>query len=146
MSHLDDFVAEGIKAVVTLNQEFEVFVSPQKYKVSSPSFPPRSLTLSPSRAPLDSLASFFQELGIAHLHIPTTDYLFAPTHEEITRGTQFIRGAFLYSFSTQPPSATPGNSLVRFGTSQQTTSCEGRKPTCTVRPDAGGARHWCFAT
>lgn len=34
-----------------------------------------------------------RELGFAHLHLPTTDFLFAPPLEELHRGCDFMAGA-----------------------------------------------------
>lgn len=33
----------------------------------------------------------FKKRGINHLHIPTVDFLFAPSVEDLKRGTEFIR-------------------------------------------------------
>lgn len=52
----------GVTAVVTLNQPHELFVQPAEY----------------------------ESLGFAHLWLRTTDYLYAPTLEELHRGVAFI--------------------------------------------------------
>lgn len=49
---------------MTLNEEFEIFISPDQYAA----------------------------VGIAHLHLPTIDFLFAPPLEDLHRGVDFISG------------------------------------------------------
>lgn len=49
-----------------MNEEFEVFVSPEQYAAA----------------------------GIAHLHLPTIDFLYAPPVDEMHRGVDFIAGTF----------------------------------------------------
>ncbi|BDA48928.1 probable phosphatidylglycerophosphatase and protein-tyrosine phosphatase at N-terminal half [Coccomyxa sp. Obi] len=61
-SMLETFQDKGVRAVVTLNEDFEVFISSEQYK----------------------------ENGINHLHIPTVDYLYAPPLKDLHRGVQFI--------------------------------------------------------
>ncbi|EIE18839.1 phosphatases II, partial [Coccomyxa subellipsoidea C-169] len=61
-SMLETFQDKGVRAVVTLNEDFEVFISSEQYK----------------------------EIGISHLHIPTVDYLYAPPVKDLHRGVQFI--------------------------------------------------------
>mmetsp|Transcript_27859 Transcript_27859/g.66176 ORF Transcript_27859/g.66176 Transcript_27859/m.66176 type:complete len:243 (-) Transcript_27859:229-957(-) len=63
-SMLDDFKQQGIQAVVTLNEGFELFVTTEHYEA----------------------------LGIQHLHIPTIDFLFAPNVEDMHRAVDFIQG------------------------------------------------------
>lgn len=63
-STLAELKDQGVTAVVTLNQPHELFVQPDDY----------------------------QALGFAHLWLRTTDYLFAPTLEELHRGVAFISG------------------------------------------------------
>lgn len=68
-----EFQQLGVKAVVTLNEEFEIFISPDQYAAA----------------------------GIAHLHLPTIDFLFAPPLEDLHRGVDFIsehieRGELVY--------------------------------------------------
>ena len=46
-------------------QEFEIFISPEQYAAA----------------------------GIAHLHLPTIDFLYAPPVGEMHRGVDFIHGA-----------------------------------------------------
>ena len=53
----------GVSAVVTLNENFEIMVSPEMYA----------------------------DAGVAHLHLPTTDFLFAPEPAEVVRGVDFIQ-------------------------------------------------------
>lgn len=61
-SMLDEFKDQGIKAVVTLNEDFEVFITAKQY----------------------------EEYGFSHLHIPTVDFLFSPPVVDLHRGTDFI--------------------------------------------------------
>eukprot|EP00873_Tetraselmis_striata_P036629 jgi/Tetstr1/456893/TSEL_043563.t1 len=63
-SMLDDFKQQGIQAVVTLNEGFELFVTTEHYA----------------------------ELGIEHLHLPTVDFLFAPDVDDMERAVGFIHG------------------------------------------------------
>lgn len=39
----------------------------------------------------------FQAHGIEHLVIPTRDYLFAPSFEDISRAVEFIHSEWFYS-------------------------------------------------
>ncbi len=55
---------QGVKAVVTLNEEFEIFISPEQYAAA----------------------------GIRHMHLPTIDFLFAPPLPDLHRGADFIAG------------------------------------------------------
>ena len=50
--------------MLTLNEEFEIFISPEQYAAA----------------------------GIAHLHLPTVDFLFAPPLADLHRGVDFIAG------------------------------------------------------
>ena len=34
----------------------------------------------------------YKDLGFAHLHIPTVDFLFAPSNEDLHLGVDFITG------------------------------------------------------
>mmetsp|Transcript_32759 Transcript_32759/g.58692 ORF Transcript_32759/g.58692 Transcript_32759/m.58692 type:complete len:236 (-) Transcript_32759:1421-2128(-) len=61
-SMLDDFKQQGIQAVVTLNEDFELFVTSEHYK----------------------------GVGIEHLHLPTVDFLFAPDVNDMERAVAFI--------------------------------------------------------
>lgn len=61
---LQELKEQGVTAVVTLNQPHELFVQPAE----------------------------FAQLGFAHLWLRTTDYLYAPTLEELHRGVKFIAG------------------------------------------------------
>ncbi|KAK9862652.1 hypothetical protein WJX84_005244 [Apatococcus fuscideae] len=63
-SMLAELSSQGVKAVVTLNEDFEVFISSDKYK----------------------------ELGFDHLHLPTVDFLFAPVLSDLHKGVDFIQG------------------------------------------------------
>ncbi|KAK9857940.1 hypothetical protein WJX84_004160 [Apatococcus fuscideae] len=63
-SMLAELSTQGVKAVVTLNEDFEVFISSDKYK----------------------------ELGFDHLHLPTVDFLFAPVLSDLHKGVDFIQG------------------------------------------------------
>lgn len=63
-STLEEFKKLEVKAVVTLNEGFEVFITTEQY----------------------------QESGIAHLHIPTVDFLYAPPTCDLHKGVDFIHG------------------------------------------------------
>ncbi len=63
-SILAELKEHGVKAVVTLNQPYELLVSPTD----------------------------IQQAGFAHLWLRTTDYLYAPSMEELHRGVRFIAG------------------------------------------------------
>lgn len=89
---------QGVKAVVTLNEDFEVFISSDKYKVGS-----KLLILNRLHqlrtwvdAPLVVITQasrlLLQELGFDHLHLPTVDFLFAPVLADLHRGVDFIQG------------------------------------------------------
>eukprot|EP00931_Biecheleriopsis_adriatica_P009667 TRINITY_DN110736_c0_g1_i1.p1 TRINITY_DN110736_c0_g1~~TRINITY_DN110736_c0_g1_i1.p1 ORF type:complete len:230 (-),score=31.03 TRINITY_DN110736_c0_g1_i1:133-822(-) len=62
-SHLEDLKKEGVQAVVTLNESWELLVSPQQV----------------------------QDAGFSCLHIPTPDF-FAPTQTAIAEAVAFIKG------------------------------------------------------
>lgn len=59
-----EFKQMGVKAVVTLNEEFEIFVSPGQWAAA----------------------------GMDHLHLPTVDFMFAPPLVDLHRGADFIAG------------------------------------------------------
>ncbi|KAK9790742.1 hypothetical protein WJX73_007403 [Symbiochloris irregularis] len=61
-SSLEEFKEQGIQAVLTLNEDFELFITSKQY----------------------------QDLGFSHLHIPTVDFLFAPPLGDLHRGADFI--------------------------------------------------------
>jgi atypical dual specificity phosphatase len=68
-----EFQQLGVKAVVTLNEEFEIFISLEQYAAA----------------------------GITHLHLLTIDFLYAPPVGEMHRGVDFIhehaaRGELVY--------------------------------------------------
>ena len=85
---------------MTLNEDFEVFISSDKYKVCSKFFFLKRLCKLQTRAdgPVIGVAQAFsllfvvQELGFDHLHLPTVDFLFAPVLSDLHRGVDFIQG------------------------------------------------------
>lgn len=156
--------------MVTLNEEFEIFISPEQYAAA----------------------------GIRHMHLPTIDFLFAPPVLDLHRGADFIAGGLLRLFAaptagrvaafamvllgqsgqgitssvaprTRPATSTAGScsahaaqlaALLRpaaeadlgFGARcivrahTQTTRGGGSWFTCTARRDGGDPRRWCCAT
>ena len=84
---------------MTLNEEFEVFISTRQYQVSpSGAWLQVCCCTFPQTAGcgrvlhLSSPICLMQEIGIDHLHIPTVDYLYAPPVEDLHRGVAFIAG------------------------------------------------------
>eukprot|EP00951_Prasinocladus_malaysianus_P002349 scaffold16654_cov44-Prasinocladus_malaysianus.AAC.1 len=74
-------VVEGIKAVVTLNEEFELFVTAEHYRPALARF-------------VTAIAEcnyIIQELGIDHLHLPTVDFLYAPGVEDMLKAVTFMQ-------------------------------------------------------
>jgi hypothetical protein len=60
----DQLPAAVLMCVHMVLQEFEIFISPEQYAAA----------------------------GIAHLHLPTIDFLYAPPVGEMHRGVDFIHG------------------------------------------------------
>ena len=84
---------------MTLNEEFEVFISTRQYQVSPSGAWLQVYCCAFSRRAgggqglyLSSPCCLMQEIGIDHLHIPTVDYLYAPPVEDLHRGVAFIAG------------------------------------------------------